>query len=436
MKILIVDDEPGVARRLADGVGAAGVGVCFAAENAEEAVDVVNREGGVDMLVADVFMDGIDGFTLNETIRPHLPNLRTIFLSEYALGENAARAGGCPVLAKPVEAGPLADFIRDLVAPPATPAAESDPLVGATLGNYRIESPLGRDVDGSYYHAVQAGIDRAAELHALDPARASDSAEVERFLADARTKANVHHPALFSVFEAGQQDGVYFYTSEVRSGMSLAALAAQGARLEPRVVLQLLHSVAEVMVHLGHEKIAHAPLDAGHVIVDHRMRTRLVNTATSRPSQRTPPQEMQALSAMLGPVISANDSSAALEQLLFEMGSESVTLRSWNALLYEVKRCASGAPSPHAHRIDAAGRAAIEAVGAVRKRRRMVRAAITWAVILAILVVGGYLAWRVYQQNPLSPPPEARPAMNRTQILDALQSQPTVGLHTAPPKQS
>ncbi len=402
MKILIVDDEPEVASRLADGVGRAGIGECFFAASAEEAIAIVNREQGVDLLVTEVFMDGVDGLTLNEALRESLPNLRTIFVSEFDLGESSERVGDSPVLAKPVEAEPLADFIREFAVVPA--ASAQDPLVGTTLGNYRVESLLGRDVDGNYYHAVQASIDRAAELHALDMALAQDPAAVEQFLADARLKANVHHPALLSVFEAGQQDGVYFYTSEVRNGSSLATLAAQGARLDPRCVLQLLHSVAEVMVHLGHGKIAHAPLEAEHVIVDHRMRTRVVNTATSRPVSSGAQQEMQALAAMLGPVLAVSESSLAVEQLLFEMGSESVTLRSWNALLYEVKRCASGAPSPHSHRLDASGRAAIEAVGAARKRQRTVRRAIAFAIVLAVMGGGGYAAWRYMQPTPPPPP--------------------------------
>ncbi|MGH8047504.1 MAG: response regulator, partial [Chthoniobacterales bacterium] len=344
MKILIVDDEPGAASRLAEGVVAAGCGECFAAADAETAVEIVNREGSVDLLVTDVFMDGIDGFTLHETLRPHLPDLRTIFLADRDLGGEGVRADGWPVLAKPVAAAALADFIRDFCAPSQPPAA-ADPLLGTTFGNYRIESLLGTDRDGNFYQAVQTNIERVVELHTLDAGRAADPAEIERFLADARTKANVHHPVLLSVFEAGQHNGAYYYTSEPRMGSSLAALAAENATLEPRVVLQLLHSLADIMVHLGHEKVAHEPIAPEHIMVDHRMRTRLVNIATATSPGVSAVQEMQSLSAMLTPVLANSDTSQSVRQLLFELEGESVTLRSWNALLYEVKRCASGASS-------------------------------------------------------------------------------------------
>lgn len=408
MKIVIVDDEPGFARRLADGLGAMEFGECFPAASAEEAVEIVNREGGVDVLVTHVFMDGIDGFTLYETIRPHLPDLHVVFLSEYDIPAHENRGGGWPILPRSVESEALAFAIRHL-SPPEQPAVIEpvpDPLVGQILGNYRIDALLGSDLDGNFYHAVQTNIDRAVELHALDAARAADPAEVARFLASARTKANVHHPALLSVFEAGELDGIYFYTSENRTGSSLAQLEAQELQLEPRVVFQLLHSVAEVMVHIAHEKIPHESLRPEHVLVDHRMRTRLVNIAVSEPSGVPATQEMQALAAMVEPVLARSGQSAALQQLLFDMESDSVTLRSWNALLFEVKRCASGAPS---HRLDAGGRAAIEAVGAARKRQRMTRQAIAITVAAVLLGAAGFWAWSVFKFDLGFGPHEGNP---------------------------
>jgi len=425
MKILIVDDEPGVARRLAEGVETAGCGECFAATSAEEAVEIVNREGSLDVLVAHVVMEGIDGFTLYETLLPHLPDLHAIFLSEYDVPANADRSGGWPILPRSVEPGALVFAIQHLTppapsAPPPAPVEEiPDPLVGTVLGNYRIEALLGADLDGNFYRAVQTNISRGVELHALSPERAADPSEVARFLADARTKANVHHPALLSVFEAGEVDGIYFYTSEPRNGSSLGELSAQGMQLESRTIFQLLHSVAEVMVHIAHEKTAHELLKPAHVIVDHRMRTRLVNIATSEPSGAGAVEEMRSLAMMIEPVVTISETSGSLQQLLFEMSSDSVTLRSWNALLYEVKRGVSGGASPHSHRLDASGRAAIEAVGAARKRQRRVRLALILGAIVLLLGGAGVWAWKTFSADFGFGPREGDPALETMVLIPA-----------------
>ncbi|MDD5200683.1 MAG: SUMF1/EgtB/PvdO family nonheme iron enzyme [Terrimicrobiaceae bacterium] len=402
MKILIVDDEPAVAEQLAAEVGAAGLGECFAATTAEEAVEIVNREHRIDLLVTDVFMDGIDGFTLHETIRPHLPELRTIFLTDRDVTDHAGRIGEWPVLGKPLDAGTLVSEIQRLaggdgVAPAeeaeADPPAASDPLIGTTLGSYRIDDVFGADLDGKIYMAVQTTIGRTVEFHTLAPERAADPAEVERFLSSARAKANVHHPALLSVFEAGEQDGVYFYTSEMRQGSSLHQMAAVHAQAEPAVLFQLLHTVAEAMVHLGQVKTPHEPLHALHVIVDHRNRTRLVNIATHQPMGNTPQDDMRVLAAAIVPVVTAGADSEALGQLLDELQSETGSVRSWTALIYEVKRCATSGGSHPAYKLDAGGRAAIEAVGAARRRLRRRRTVIVSSIAGVLLIAAGLGAW-------------------------------------------
>jgi len=395
MKILIVDDEPGAAERLAAAVVAAGLGEGFAATNAEEAVAVVNAQDGVDVLATDVFMDGVDGFTLHETMRESLPDLRVIFLSEYDLSEHASRVGGWPVLARPIDDAALMAEIQRLLPEPAAaepaPAFEAASLVGATLGAYRIDALAGEDLDGAIYAAVQTTIGRTVELHVLDPQRAIDPAEVTRFLGNARAKANVHHPALLSVFEAGESDGYYFYTSETRQGRSLWHLGQEGATLPPAALLQLLHTVAEAMVHLGQEHTAHEPLYAGHVIVDSRQRARLVNIATQESMGNTPREDMRALAAAITPVVPNHPSSGAIQQLIADMEAGAIPVRSWTALIYEVKRCLAAASSgATSYKIDAAERAQIEAVAKARRRAKGFRKFLVVFLILGTITAVAY----------------------------------------------
>jgi hypothetical protein len=294
------------------------------------------------------------------------------------------------VLPRPTDAAALVAGIERFAGPSAeaeTAAPSAPDLVGTTVGTYRIESVLGEDLDGPIYQAVQTTIGRSVEFHTLSAERAGDPGTVERFLANARAKANVHHPALLSVFEAGESDGIYFYTSELRQGASLWEMGQQQAKLAPAVLLQLLHTVAEAMVHLGQVKTAHEPLHAVHVIVDHRNRARLVNIATSEPMGNTARADMQSLAAAVEPIVIPHPSSAALHQLLRDMENAAMTVRSWTALIYEVKRC-TGAGGQPAYHLDADGRAEIEAVGEARRRHRRGRKLATLAILFVLLAAG------------------------------------------------
>ncbi len=395
MKALIVDDEPEVAQRLARALAATGWGEAFSATNAEDAVALVNREGNIDVLATQVFLEGIDGFTLYETIRPHLPELRVIFFSEYDLQPHAERIGPWPVLARPVDSPALVAEIHRLVPivrKSAPEAAAGDPLMGAMLGAYRIDALVGEDLDGKIYQAVQTTIGRSVEFHVLAPERAADPQEIDRFLANARAKANVHHPALLSVFEAGESDGYYFYTSEMRQGESLWHLSQQNEKLTSSVLLSLLHAVAEAMVHLGQMKIPHEPLHAGHIILDSRSRARLVNIATYEPMGNTARADMRNLAMALSPLVLPHPSSGALQQLLANMEAGAIPVRSWTALIYELKRCIAAGASP-AYQLDAGGRAEIAAVGMARKRHRTRRLRLIGIIVLLLVALAAVAAW-------------------------------------------
>ncbi len=114
MNILIVDDEPGLAAGLAGWLEENGWGSPGVATTSDEAVEWINRNGRVDVLVCDVAINPADGFTLRETIQPHLPKMRTIFISGYDLSDHSARMEGCHFLAKPVTGEALDDAIRSL----------------------------------------------------------------------------------------------------------------------------------------------------------------------------------------------------------------------------------------------------------------------------------------------------------------------------------
>ena len=123
MKVLIVDGDPVAASTLAGGLGLLGWKGAGHVSDSDAAVDWMNQNGGCDFLVCDIFIQPSDGFTLHETIQPHLPEMKTIFFTEHDVSAYAERIVGCELLAKPVSASDLAATLRRLATPVATPVA-------------------------------------------------------------------------------------------------------------------------------------------------------------------------------------------------------------------------------------------------------------------------------------------------------------------------
>ena len=124
MKILILDDEPGLASGIATLLTENGWPQPGVATNAAEAQQWVDQQGRIDVLVTDVVMQPVDGFTFRESLLAAHPKLKTVFISGYDLSDYKERTTGCPVLLKPVGFDTLDGAIRSLFETPAAqPAA-------------------------------------------------------------------------------------------------------------------------------------------------------------------------------------------------------------------------------------------------------------------------------------------------------------------------
>jgi two-component system cell cycle sensor histidine kinase/response regulator CckA len=81
--ILLVEDEEGLRALNARGLASRGYTV-LEAGNGVDAIEVFEREGGVDLVVSDVVMPEMDGPTLLKELRRRNPQVKVIFVSGYA----------------------------------------------------------------------------------------------------------------------------------------------------------------------------------------------------------------------------------------------------------------------------------------------------------------------------------------------------------------
>ena len=107
MRILVVDDDPDLLRGLVAILNAPGTHEVRAAVNGAKALEHAAASGGIDLLITDVVMEPIDGFSLRQQLEQQFGAVRTIFVTGYDLSDYAAQTAGCQVLEKPVDSAML-----------------------------------------------------------------------------------------------------------------------------------------------------------------------------------------------------------------------------------------------------------------------------------------------------------------------------------------
>jgi two-component system cell cycle sensor histidine kinase/response regulator CckA len=101
--ILLVEDEEGLRALNARGLSSRGYTV-LEASNGVEAIEVIEREGHVDLVVSDVVMPEMDGPTLLKELRRRDPQVKVVFVSGYAeeaFAKNLPQGEQYAFLAKP-----------------------------------------------------------------------------------------------------------------------------------------------------------------------------------------------------------------------------------------------------------------------------------------------------------------------------------------------
>jgi two-component system sensor histidine kinase/response regulator len=111
MRLLIVDDDTSFRRSLVIGLEEAGHRV-YEAHNGVEALEFLETdqamEDGVEAVIIDARMPGVDGFWLTDQIRKMYPSLRCIILSAYTYPD---KSGNYTVLSKPINLSRLTDVL-------------------------------------------------------------------------------------------------------------------------------------------------------------------------------------------------------------------------------------------------------------------------------------------------------------------------------------
>jgi two-component system cell cycle sensor histidine kinase/response regulator CckA len=116
--ILLVEDEEGLRGLNARGLSSRGYTV-LEAGNGVEAIEVLEREGGVDLVVSDVVMPEMDGPTLLKELRGRDPKIKFIFVSGYAeeaFAKNLPSNEQYAFLAKPFTLKQLVAQVKETLA--------------------------------------------------------------------------------------------------------------------------------------------------------------------------------------------------------------------------------------------------------------------------------------------------------------------------------
>jgi tetratricopeptide (TPR) repeat protein len=137
-------------------------------------------------------------------------------------------------------------------APTAAPAAGS-----GTSGRYIIRETLGRGGMGIVYKAEDTVLDRIVAFKVLPESFKENPQALKNFLREAKSAAQLNHPNIVTVYDAGEQDGDFYIAMEYVDGNTLKDIIKRRGKIAPKGILHVVSQLCEGLAFAHEKKIVH-----------------------------------------------------------------------------------------------------------------------------------------------------------------------------------
>ncbi|NTW01336.1 MAG: serine/threonine protein kinase [Oscillochloris sp.] len=141
-------------------------------------------------------------------------------------------------------------------------------LLGRRLGRYEIRAELGRGGMARVYRAIDTLLQRPVAIKVLAAQLSMDPEFVQRFEREARTAANLRHPGIVTIYDVGEQDGLYFIAMEFIDGRTLHSILDEQSTLGLGYAVSILDPVAKALDFAHAQGAVHRDVKPHNIMID------------------------------------------------------------------------------------------------------------------------------------------------------------------------
>lgn len=146
------------------------------------------------------------------------------------------------------------------------PSGRIDLMPNSRFGDYELIDELGRGGMGVVYKARHVRLKRIVALKMVLAGRFAEDSDLSRFREEALTAAALDHPGIVPIHEAGEVEGVPYFSMGFIEGASLADLIKQGP-LPPAEAARLMRRIAAAVAYAHAQGVIHRDLKPANILL-------------------------------------------------------------------------------------------------------------------------------------------------------------------------
>jgi serine/threonine-protein kinase len=148
-----------------------------------------------------------------------------------------------------------------------TGTAQTPPMTRtAEQGRYKIVGKLGRGGMGIVYKAIDTVLDRTVAFKVLPSGLRENPQALKSFLREAKSAAKLNHPGIVTVYDAGEQDGVFFIAMEHVDGNTLKDIVKHRGKISPGGIVHVVTQMCEALAYAHEKMVVHRDIKTANAM--------------------------------------------------------------------------------------------------------------------------------------------------------------------------
>jgi beta-lactam-binding protein with PASTA domain/tRNA A-37 threonylcarbamoyl transferase component Bud32 len=135
------------------------------------------------------------------------------------------------------------------------------------MGRYEILERIGGGGMGVVWKANDKVLDRYVALKVLRPEMSEDEDFVRRFRREAKAAASLSHPNIVSIYDVGEDQGLYFIVMELVEGETLRDKLTRQGKLEVEETLNIAGQICLGLSHAHTNQIIHRDIKPQNILI-------------------------------------------------------------------------------------------------------------------------------------------------------------------------
>ncbi len=133
-------------------------------------------------------------------------------------------------------------------------------------GRYQIVGELGRGGMGIVFKSEDTVLDRLVAYKVLPNELRENPKALKNFLREAKSAAQLNHPNIVTVYDAGEQDGRFYIAMEHVEGTTLKEILRSRGAISPAGTRHVLIQVCEALAFAHEKKIVHRDIKPANIM--------------------------------------------------------------------------------------------------------------------------------------------------------------------------